>query len=49
VFGNSGKNIAMLSAFPREDEVLYLPGTKFKVIDVDATNPSSIAIVVREV
>ncbi|MDH2068765.1 PAAR domain-containing protein [Pantoea sp. GD03673] len=33
VKGVSGKDISFLSEFPNEAEVLYPPGTKFKVID----------------
>ncbi len=49
IFGKTGKNVAMLSAFPKEDEVLFPPGTKFKVIDFDNVIPTSIAIVVEQV
>lgn len=40
VHGTSGTNVAMISAYPNEDEVLFLPGTKFKVLSRTDTKDS---------
>ncbi len=47
--GDSGRNVAMMSAYPNEDEVLYPPGTKFKVLSRDETNLPTIVLVLKEV
>lgn len=49
VDGKTGKNVAMMSHYPKEDEVLFPPGTRFEVIDRDDSDPSSIEITVKEV
>ncbi len=49
VDGKTGRNVAMMSAYPKEDEVLFPPGTKFKVSSRDDTNPLSIILVLEEV
>src|SRR5262249_5579979 len=38
VFGKTGKDIAAMSAKAQETEVLFAPGTKFKVIAVTGTD-----------
>jgi hypothetical protein len=48
--GRTGKEIKPLSNYPKEAEVLFPPGTKFKVLERDETEkPDTIYITVEEV
>lgn len=50
VHGDTGRNVQPLSSFShKENEVLYAPGTKFKVIKRDDIDAKSIKITVQEV
>ena len=48
--GKKGKDVATMSNFPKESEVLFPPGTKFKVTWRDDTDaPSTVRVWVEEV
>ena len=47
--GKTGKDVATMSAFPKEAEVLFPPGTRFKVTRVDAADPNSMLVEVEEI
>ncbi|MBW4090455.1 MAG: hypothetical protein HIU82_05010 [Proteobacteria bacterium] len=48
--GKTGKNVMTMSNFPKESEVLFAPGTQFKVLSRDDTGaPNKILVVVEEV
>ncbi len=54
ITGSTGKNVAMLSRYPNEEEVVYLPGTKFKVIRLtgthsDAADIATVRVVLEQV
>ena len=49
IHGKTGKDVATMSNFPKEAEVLFPPGTTFRVISVDDSNPAKIQVVVEEV
>lgn len=54
ITGSSGKHVAMLSKYPTEDEVLYLPGTRFEVVSSsgvhsDANDMTCVRVVLKEV
>ena len=49
IHGKTGKNVATLSKFPNEAEVLFAPGTRFKVLSRDDSQaPAKISVVVQE-
>ena len=47
--GKSGKDVASISNYPNESEVLFSPGTKFKVIDRQDKSENEVQVTVREV
>ncbi|MBN9508738.1 MAG: hypothetical protein J0I21_06400 [Alphaproteobacteria bacterium] len=49
VHGNTGRNVAPMSAYPKESEVLFVPGTQFRVLSRDGSDPTKILVVVQEV
>jgi hypothetical protein len=50
IHGKTGKDIKPISNFPKEAEVLFPPGTEFKVIDRDDSEaPDTIYVTVEEV
>jgi hypothetical protein len=49
ITGKTGKDVASMSAFPKEAEVLFPPGTNFKVTRVDTSNPNKMLVEVEEV
>lgn len=49
VHGKTGRNVANMSAFPAEAEVLFLPGTTFRVLSNKKDASERIFVVVQEV
>ncbi|HEX5328054.1 MAG TPA: hypothetical protein VFW75_15410, partial [Acetobacteraceae bacterium] len=49
VHGKTGRNVANMSAFPAEAEVLYLPGTTFRVMSRREESQERILVVLQEV
>jgi hypothetical protein len=37
IYGKTGRYIGGMSRFPHEEEVLYCPGTKFRIVQADTT------------
>ena len=47
--GKSGVSIRGISTFPEEEEILFTPGTLFKVVKVDETHPGRFHVVLKEI
>ena len=48
VRGRSGRDISSISNYPQEQEVLFMPGTKFKVIEYTET-PDGVSLILEEI